>query len=236
LRHLISALLILSACASARHREPESYSFARTQQQKSAADPITYRTLEVADFRAAEPPPGTDLSTSTAAICTSIRVHVQTPMDLRLLGDGRVRASVRELRFQATMDRNCSWWGERAAVSAASTLLRMQVHFGITEVHARSLVAFREDMEGRSVVIAETREAATEALMNELNALCDEHNGVLERRLAQFNAEVSGDDVVALRRWHETILRELAETAPNAAAPRLQRAVGRAQRAGHRAF
>ncbi len=191
--------------------------------QAALEDGITYRQLTRADFKGtAAPGPFAQVADRVGAATCG---QVLTTPDMRMLihwqkssdGAASYRLSAKRLRFQALMDRKCSWWNDNvAAFAPAYVLEHEQIHFALYELGARRLneksAGIMRDMESegstRAQVEKHAEEVLTEALREAVQDIVEENRefdedtslgykpGRQKAWLARVNAELR-----ATRRW-----------------------------------
>lgn len=194
-------------------------------------DFVRYRTVTRADFQAADPP--ADLSAHAmhlgALLCAAIVPEGEMSLEVeRADGDAPLRVAIRGPGYRAAMDRRCSWWNsEQATVPADYVLEHEQIHFGLTEIHARRInreiaeLRFRIQSRDEAESVARTRiaelfERATRAFVAESNDFDD----ATSRTMNRANQRGWMRDVE--RRLHESSVHaaESPSAQPEGAPPR----------------
>jgi hypothetical protein len=189
-----------------------------------AMDGVPYRTLERGDFRAAAPPPevaehARELGAVTCAyIAPASQLRVDVHPVAAAAGDApRYRGSLATPRFEAVMDRACSWWRDGPA-PAGYVLEHEQIHFALTEIAARRLNGRAERLARRFRAEASTPQEVVAAARVYVEG---EMREAMERLLAQntrFDRETSlRHRPEAQARWRARVEEELRETAELAA-------------------
>lgn len=188
--------------------------------QAALEDGITYRTLTRADFKGTRPPgPFARVADRVGAATCG---QVLTTPDMRMLihwekgsdGEARYRLSAKRLRFQALMDRQCSWWNDEvAAFAPAYVLEHEQIHFALYELGARRLnekaAGIMRDMESeastRAKVEKHAEEVLTEALQDAVEDIVEENR--------EFDEDTSlGYKPARQKAWLERVNAELRST------------------------
>ncbi|HEY6557640.1 MAG TPA: hypothetical protein VI072_10220 [Polyangiaceae bacterium] len=183
-------------------------------------DGIRYRALTRADFKGEKPPgPFAQVADRVGAATCG---QVLTTPDMRMLihweksadGDASYRLRAKRLRFQALMDRQCSWWNDKvAAFAPAYVLEHEQIHFALYELGARRLnekaAGIMRDMESegstREQVEKHAEEVLTEALQEAVEDIVD--------RNREFDEDTSlGYKPTRQKAWLERVNGELRAT------------------------
>jgi hypothetical protein len=185
-------------------------------------DLIPYRTLTRDDFKATEPPPHARPYADKMGAATCVHAlgapdnHVTTIETPSATGESTFEARIEQARFDALMDRTCSWWNPKFTAAAASYVLEHeQIHFALTEVETRrlnrSLLAVRgERFTGSSA--AEVQRLANEKIQETLKETLDT---ILDRN-RRFDEETSfGFKPERQKQWLARVTSELKETAEN---------------------
>lgn len=183
-------------------------------------DSIRYRTLERADFKGKEPPLGAVAQGNhglAAITCVDVRaephISMQTGEATEPDGTERFEGWLTEVRFQAFMDRACSWWRPQTQ-SPEYTLQHEQIHFAIREIAARRLNASAERLATELHVTAATEQEVRLRLLQRVEELFDEHIEAALRRSREFDDDTSATrDKERQRQWWLQVERELEETA-----------------------
>ena len=183
-------------------------------------DVIPYRALTRADFR------GTSVPEPFAAVADRVGAatcgQVRTTRDTQILvqgvtppgGETRYFAKVKRLRFQALMDRSCSWWNDKVASFAPAYVLEHeQIHFALYELGARKLNervdAIAKDVENEGSSAEDVQAHAEEAING---ALEDAVGDILDRN-RDFDEDTSlGYQPARQKEWLSRVTAELAET------------------------
>jgi hypothetical protein len=193
----------------------------------ASADLIPYRTLTRDDFKGSGPPP--EFAAVAGRIGAATCARVSTTPDTRLLivrsqssdGEARYRTRVEHLRFQAWMDRACSWWNDKVAAYAPGYVLEHeQLHFATFEIAARRMNASLDDV----VEELELSGSSPDELQRRAQAALEEYlqeaaDSLLERN-RDFDADTSlGYKPDRQKEWLGIISAELEETRRWAASP-----------------
>lgn len=182
----------------------------------SGGDLIRYRPLKRSDFRAAAPPAEAAAHAERlgALTCAYIATTPDTAYEIRETVRGARRTyGVRfgRLGFIAHMDRECSWWNERAeAASATYVLQHEQIHFALAELESR-----RRNREARELLHewteeAETVEEAKALVEDKLRRLVDEAMSDLLAVSEDFDEDTSAEHSPQRQNeWERRVTQEL---------------------------
>jgi hypothetical protein len=182
-------------------------------------DWIRYRPLERGDFRRSEPPAVVkqgpyELGAQTCAyVKTNPDVRIDLLKTVEPNGSERVEGRLKNLRFEAWMDRDCSWWNP-SNQDIPYTLEHEQVHFALSEIAARKLnreaVKLMRDLH----VTAGTQEEVVADIQSKVKELLDEYNDEALERNEDFDEDTSvGKNPPRQKQWRATVDRELADLA-----------------------
>lgn len=189
--------------------------------QKGKTDLIGYRAITRKDFRAKQPPPQARASADRlgAATCSylvpdqeSLRIRA-TPRK-RKDGSWEYVAKPDRLHFRGAMDRRCSWWNDRQKQLAADYVLaHEQIHFALTEIHARRLNERAAELVGRMTAVDRDADRAIAAAQAKLQRLLEDEARALLARNDRFDSETSlGYRPEAQAAWRKRVAKELRET------------------------
>jgi hypothetical protein len=183
------------------------------------SDVIPYQQLTRADFKGTHPPaafaPHAD--TMFAATCAYLVTTPDTKVAIQPMQspDGTIvyHATADHIRFQAQMDRNCSWWSPRdSGVPDAYILEHEQIHFALFELEVRRLNASIEEIKSRIDATAASPEEATQLAQQDLE---NEIQGRIEAILARsrkFDEETSfGYKPDRQKKWWRLVQSELSK-------------------------
>jgi len=183
--------------------------------KKPPGDWIRYRALERGDFKRKEPPAVTrqgqyELGALTCAyIKTNDDVQIDLLQQTEPNGEQRVDGRLKNLRFIAWMDRECSWWNPTNN-DVPYTLEHEQVHFAISEIAARVLNREAARLMKELAVSEKTQEAVVAKIQSEVKSLLDEHNQDAIERNGDFDEDTSaGKFPEKQKKWREEVSREL---------------------------
>jgi hypothetical protein len=178
-------------------------------------DWIRYRALERGDFRRVEPPAVVKQGPYElgAQTCAYVKTAPGTSIDLVKTvepnGAERVDGRLKTLRFEAFMDRDCSWWNPTNQ-DIPYTLEHEQIHFAISEIAARKLNREAARLVKESVTRA-TQKEVVEELQGRVKKLLDDYNEEAIERNRDFDEDTSvGKNPPRQKQWRETVNRELA--------------------------
>lgn len=223
---LLAALAVALAAAPAPGFDPlpdeaRGSTWQLDPSQKGQTDLIGYRALGRKDFRAKQPPPQARASADRlgAATCSylvpdreSLRIRA-TPRK-RKDGSWEYVARPDRLHFRGGMDRRCSWWNDRQKQLAPDYVLaHEQIHFALTEIHARRLNERADELVGRMTAVDRDADRAIEAAQSRLQGLLEDEARALLARNDRFDSETSlGYRPEAQASWRERVEKELRET------------------------
>jgi hypothetical protein len=189
--------------------------------QKGGTDLIPYRRLSRDDFRATAPPRQARGRADRlgAATCSYLvpdteRLRIRATPRKRKDGSWEYVAQPDRLRFHGAMDRRCSWWNDRqTAIPRDYVLAHEQIHFALTEIHARRLNQRAEELVKRMSAVNADADAAIARAQQRLDALLREESEALLARNDRFDADTSfGVRRESQGAWQRSVERELAET------------------------
>jgi hypothetical protein len=231
-------LLVSAGCAASGPRSERSGSRTPTAPPVSAglpewargwsyrADPgaidlgdvIRYRTLAREDFRS-EAPPGRlsehrdQLGATTCAYLKPVgeaRVEIRGPLP-GAAAQARYEVALRELRFEAVMDRRCSWWNDRSPLDEIYVLQHEQIHFALVELAARRLNDDVERLAGEPPVRDATPEGAAQKVRGQIDAHLAAAQAALLAEGTRFDEDTSRRvDREKQQQWWERVQRDLA--------------------------
>jgi hypothetical protein len=178
-------------------------------------DWIRYRALERSDFKRKEPPGQVRHGKYElgAVTCAYIKTNDDVEIDLLKVtepnGDQRVEGKLKNLKFVAWMDRECSWWNPTNN-DVPYTLEHEQIHFAISEIAARKLNQEAVRLMNELHVTDKTQDAVVAKIQGAVKELLDSHNNGAIERNADFDEDTSvGKFPEKQRQWREEVNREL---------------------------
>lgn len=183
------------------------------------SDLITYRTLTRADFLAPAPPAAAREHAEKlgALTCTFIVTTPETSYQIEERREPGAAPTFSggfdKLGFVAHMDRNCSWWNpNNEAESEAYVLQHEQIHFALTEIHARRQTLTAETVIREFRVNTSTLDDAKLEIKDELSRLVDRAMEELLELNEEFDEQTSAvRDPVVQQQWFDRVERDLAE-------------------------
>lgn len=184
------------------------------------SDVIPYRALTRDDFRGTSvPEPFAGVADRVgAATCGQVRTTPDTQIFVQGVtppgGETRYFAKVKRLRFQALMDRSCSWWNDKVASFAPAYVLEHeQIHFALYELGARKLNASVDTIKRGMTAQGKSKEEVQAHAQRALNdALTHATEDLLDRN-RDFDEDTSlGYRPDRQRNWLKKVLEELSET------------------------
>ena len=184
------------------------------------SDAVPYRMLVRADFKGKKPPapfaPYVDRvgAATCGQILTSNDMNISVQAVRSNSGDVVYQVVPHHIRFEARMDRNCSWWNPKdLGVPEAYILEHEQIHFALFELEARRLNANIDAIKGRIAVTVRNLEDAQASAQRELEQYIQQRMGAILARSRQFDQETSlGYQPVQQKKWWDLVNRELAAT------------------------
>jgi hypothetical protein len=207
-------LLLLSACGSslpdiARPRG------GTIDASAPPGDWIRYRAVERGDFRRVDPPAVVkqgpyELGAQTCAyVKTNPDVRIDLVKTVEPNGSERVEGRLQNLRFEAWMDRECSWWNPTNQ-DIPYTLEHEQIHFAISEIAARKLNREAAKLMKDLHVTAGTQDAVVQEIQGKVKSLLEEYNQEAIERNEDFDEDTSvGKNPPRQKQWRDTVNREL---------------------------
>lgn len=180
-------------------------------------DLIEYRTLKRSDFKAAAPPAeaAEHAQRLGALTCTFIRTTPDTAYQIEEQREGTGPSTFVgrfvALGFVAYMDRSCSWWNPKPnAVSEDYILQHEQVHFALSELHARKRNHEARELLAEFSVRTSSLDAAKEEMKAKLNALVQEAIDDLLAENLDFDEDTSAEhDPEAQQGWWDKVHAEI---------------------------
>ena len=212
---LAATLVALAACAKLPRYAQPGFALGDDAGRDATDDRISYRELRRDDFRGEKSPRGNEHRLS-AVTCVSIRPDTsELEVDSALSGDsGATRIydiTLKNLRYEALMDRGCSWWNPNSPAEREAYILEHeQIHFALYELAARRWSRLPPP---RFRIGYDTTEEMQENLRNQyrkyLRKLLEEQN----REQYRFDEETSiGYHPEVQRRWRQRVRAELEAT------------------------
>ena len=211
------AALLLASCLVAcstlpEHARPRAGVIATADYR--ATDVIRYRELSRADFRANAPPAAVAAHATSFGAFTCASIVPDGPARVRFDPGARPEhwtARLENTGFHAEMDRGCSWWNPAGLpIPSGYVLEHEQVHFALTELHARRLSAA---LQAIRLPTSSQPDAAAE-LQRRYDAQLEATTDALLRDSTAFDEDTSGRHEPARQaRWRARVEAELARTA-----------------------
>jgi hypothetical protein len=175
-------LLTLAGCASLPdYAAPKITVLA--DEALDISDVIPYRALTRDDFRGAEPPAHFDERMAAVTCVYTQPIVDRQGIDIRpaIAPDGSEAYDItyNNLKYQALMNRNCSWWNTATQGMAEDYVLEHeQIHFALFEIAART---WSEGPPVRIQIRADSREVMLENLQARFEELLQERLGSTKR-------------------------------------------------------
>jgi len=208
---LLLAIFLLACSTLPEHARPQAGIMDPADYR--ATDVIRYRKLSRADFHASAPPQAVAAHATSFGAFTCANIVPDGPTRVRFDPGAQVNtwiARLEDTTFHSEMDRGCSWWNPAGIpVPSEYVLEHEQIHFALTELHARRL----------STALLEVRlptdsqpEAAAE-LQRRYDAMLRAAMDELVRESTAFDEDTSGRHEPARQaRWLARVESELAKT------------------------
>jgi hypothetical protein len=204
--------MLLVACSTLPdHARPQAE--VRDPSAYRATDPIRYRAITRADFRAATPPAQVAAHAKSFGAFTCASIVPKGVTRARIEPDrepGIWVGRFENTAFRAEMDRACSWWNpEQVPVPAAYVLEHEQIHFALTEIVARRLGARLREVRLRT----DSPASAGAELQKRYDALLEASRTELLDTSTEFDDDTSGSyQPERQARWLARVESELART------------------------
>jgi hypothetical protein len=188
---------------------------------------ISYRPLTRQDFKSALAPPAFRAYADRIGAATC--AYVQTVREAQFLArpvaavnkQVEFHSEARNLRFEAAMNRRCSWWNTRQTqLPEPYVLEHEQIHFAIFELESRKLNAQLDRIAERLRAVAPTGEAAGSETQRKLLERLEEARRDIMDRSNRFDEDTSyGYEPEKQKEWLRRVESELAATTRYASAP-----------------
>lgn len=205
-RVLVALLILVAGCSS--YVAPTS-----VRVDPSALDEaclIAYRTLVRADFKAAHAPCQLDASSVGAVTAALLRTSCYRITTYRRSEDAAFVAVIENLRFEARMSQNHSWWNPERDSCEVELLEHEQTHFAFSELAARGANAHIEEIRARTCSAAATEREAIHVARTRLQRELDRVQSEIEARNEQFDRDTcNGRHAESSHRWFVAVQREL---------------------------
>lgn len=189
------------------------------EESSRARDTIYYRVLARSDFRGTHPPPHmvrhrAKLGAATCGLIgTPSRTQIEMREDPNAHPDERFRVRGRDLVFEATMDRDCSWWNNDVDLPEWYVLEHEQIHFALFELETRRLNRIFEENPDAAVGLGASAETAQQAFQDVVETEMDAAMQRVLERSTRFDEDTSmGVHEERQRVWLDRVLRELKES------------------------
>jgi hypothetical protein len=178
-----------------------------------ATDVTRYRELSRADFRASAPPPAVAAHATAFGAFTCANVVPDGPTRVHFdpgAQPNRWIARLEDTTFHSEMDRGCSWWNPTGIpVPSEYVLEHEQIHFALTEIHARRLSATLLEIR----LPTDSQPDAAAQLQRRYDAMLRATMDELVRESTAFDEDTSGrHEPLRQSRWLARVESELAKT------------------------
>jgi hypothetical protein len=202
-------LLFTMGCSAALPDYALPQSGLKTDEEVAGGDLIRYRVLTRDDFRGKSPQGEAAEFADQMGAQTALLIK-HGPIDIKWVRKGDdVEGSVRNLTYQAWMDRSKSWWNPVAP--EVYVLQHEQIHFALAEVEARKLDAEAAKLSKRTFR-ADTPKELRIKIENEMNALLFQTMERLLARSQAFDEETSNVVAIAAQEtWWQGVQDELSD-------------------------
>ncbi len=208
---LLLTALLLGCQALPEHARPQAGIIDPADYR--ATDVTRYRELSRADFRASAPPAAVAAHATSFGAFTCANVVPDGPTRVHFDPGAQPNswiARLEDTRFHSEMDRGCSWWNPASIpVPSEYVLEHEQIHFALTELHARRLSAALREIR----LPTSSRPEAAAELQRRYDALLRSTTDDLVRESTAFDEDTSGRHEPARQaRWLARVASELAKT------------------------
>jgi hypothetical protein len=209
---LVCTALVLGGCTTGLPNYAAPKISVLSDEDLDMSDVITYRKLSRSDFKGTEPP--TQFDERMAAVTC---VYTQPIVDKKAIDiqpattpDGHQAYDVtyNNLRYQALMNRNCSWWNPNNASKVEDYVLEHeQIHFALFEIAARE---WSELPPLRLQVRADSSDIMKREMQAQFENLLQRRLRVLVDQNRKFDEETSlGHNPEKQRKWQELVRSKL---------------------------
>ena len=184
------------------------------------SDVIPYRALTRDDFLGTEPPAHFDERMAAVTCVYTQPIVDKEGIDIQpvIAPDGSEAYDVtyNNLKYQALMNRNCSWWNSATqGMEEDYVLEHEQIHFALFEIAARK---WSEGPPVKIQIQAHSREVMLENLQARFEQLLQERLQVLLQQNRRFDEETSvGHNPEKQKLWLELVETQLDATGGYAA-------------------
>lgn len=212
-------LLALTGCATLPDYAAPTITVLKDE-ALDVSDVIPYRALTRDDFRGTEPPAHFDERMAAVTCVYTQPIVDKQGIDIQpaIAADGGEAYDItyNNLKYQALMNRNCSWWNTATQGMAEDYVLEHeQIHFALFEIAARK---WSEGPPVRIQIRADSREVMLENLQARFEALLQERLQVLLKQNRRFDEETSvGHNPEKQKLWLELVETQLEATSGYAA-------------------
>lgn len=197
----IGIFCALTSCTSAPHSstspadlpdfaKPTAQVFSRGGYD--VRDPILYRSLTRADFRANSPPASVAEHAARMGAYTCGLLIPGENQQLDLSYDAAAEsyaARVMHFEVNAVMDPDCSWWNPRETGLPPEYILQHeQIHFALVEISARELARRLRTLEAR----ADSAGSASSALQRKIRSAFEDSVADIVEDNTKFDRDTSG--------------------------------------------
>jgi hypothetical protein len=213
---LVAALWLVASCSSLPDfAAPKAGGIGHSDPEP--ADAIRYRRLQRADFKRTTAPAQIQHGEFHlgALTCAQIRSNPDVMIEVHQprVDEARFMGRVKNLKFRAIMDRECSWWNPKNE-DIEYTLQHEQIHFAISEIEARRMNRSAKTLLKELVVEGDSQQEVIDSLQEAVQELVNKHSDRVLERNHDFDEDTSmGKNPERQQQWWERIQRELAETA-----------------------
>lgn len=212
-------LLALSGCSTLPDYAAPTISILKDE-TLDVSDVIPYRALTRDDFMGTEPPAHFDERMAAVTCVYTQPIVDREGIDIQpaIAADGSEAYDIiyNNLKYQALMNRNCSWWNTATrGMEEDYVLEHEQIHFALFEIAARK---WSEGPPVRIQIRADSREVMLENLQARFEQLLQERLQVLLQQNRRFDEETSvGHNPEKQKLWLELVEKQLEATGGYAA-------------------
>ena len=208
-------LLALTGCATLPDYAAPTITILKDE-TLDVSDVIPYRALTRDDFLGTEPPAHFDERMAAVTCVYTQPIVDREGIDIQpaIAPDGSEAYDItyNNLKFQALMNRNCSWWNLAIRNMEEDYVLEHeQIHFALFEIAARK---WSEGPPVRLQIKADSRDVMLENLQARFEELLQARLQVLLQQNRRFDEETSvGRNPEKQKRWLELVETQLEATA-----------------------
>lgn len=217
---LLCVVLLLDGCAKRLPDYAAPKVAVVNESEMDMSDVISYRKLTRADFKGTEPPSHFDERMAAVTCVYTQPIVDRSAMEIEpattASGHAAYKVTYGNLRYQALMNRNCSWWNSKTPESQhAYVLEHEQIHFALFEIAAREW----SELPPLTLQVKAASDAEMKAELQSLfEARIQQRMEVLMAQNRDFDAETSlGHDPLKQGKWLQLVRSKLPDESEIAA-------------------